>query len=257
MMRETITLTFGEAGENHAGMQMIGTMGDVGSGFNLDDLKEIKEKLKDNDLVTTQIINLNELTEEETEPAHVLVIRNGSTLFVDDRHEFYNDLHSFEWDNQYYDTRRAKVLNKQARYNVCFDDREQEPDYENKKGRIVKFDKIPRLQSMRNNLHKYFGRKAKNMICEGNMYYDIRKCGIGWHGDGERKKVIGLRLGQKMNLKYQWFHKSKPIGTIKEIILDNGDMYIMSEKATGYDWKSRNKVTLRHCAGALKYTKPK
>lgn len=37
--------------------------------------------------------------------------------------------------------------------------------------------------------------------------------------------------------------------------LHNGDMYIMSEKATGNDWKKRNTPTLRHSAGASKFRK--
>ena len=45
------------------------------------------------------------------------------------------------------------------------------------------------------------GKKGENLICEGNRYFDIKKCGIGWHGDSERKKVIGLRLGEKMMFK--------------------------------------------------------
>jgi hypothetical protein len=30
-------------------------------------------------------------------------------------------------------------------------------------------------------------------------------------------------------------------------------MYVMSEKATGNDWKKKNILTLRHAAGAEKY----
>ena len=36
--------------------------------------------------------------------------------------------------------------------------------------------------------------------------------------------------------------------------IEHGDMYIMSEKATGFDWKSKSKYTLRHAAGCQKYT---
>ena len=36
-------------------------------------------------------------------------------------------------------------------------------------------------------------------------------------------------------------------------ILHSGDMYAMSQKATGFDWKLRNKLTLRHAAGSYKY----
>ena len=39
------------------------------------------------------------------------------------------------------------------------------------------------------------------------------------------------------------------------IDLNDGDMYIMSEKAVGYDWMCRSKYTLRHSAGSDKFTK--
>jgi hypothetical protein len=44
------------------------------------------------------------------------------------------------------------------------------------------------------------------------MYYDVSKCGIGFHGDAERIKVIAIRLGESMPLHYQWFQNSKPVG---------------------------------------------
>ena len=40
---------------------------------------------------------------------------------------------------------------------------------------------------------------------EGNYYYDIKKCGIGFHGDAERRKVVGIRLGDSIPLHFQWF----------------------------------------------------
>ena len=49
-MTETITLTFGDAGENHVGMEMIGDKGIIGSGFNLEDLTNIKLKIEENEL---------------------------------------------------------------------------------------------------------------------------------------------------------------------------------------------------------------
>ena len=59
-----------------------------------------------------------------------------------------------------------------------------------------------------------------------------------------------------MNLCFHWFFKYKPIGEKKTINLNNGDMYIMSEKAVFYDWKKNNIFTLRHSAGIIdsKYT---
>ena len=98
------------------------------------------------------------------------------------------------------------------------------------------------------------GDKAKELACEGNYYYDVSKCGIGFHGDGERKRVVGLRLGASIPLHYQWFQKSVPIGQRYIVELEHGDLYIMSEKAVGTDWLFRSKLTLRHAAGSKTYT---
>jgi hypothetical protein len=57
-----------------------------------------------------------------------------------------------------------------------------------------------------------------------------------------------------MNLQYQWFQQGKPIGERIEVILNNSDIYFMSDKAVGNDWKKRIIPTLRHAAGAKKYT---
>ena len=76
-----------------------------------------------------------------------------------------------------------------------------------------------------------------------------KKCGIGFHGDSERKKVIACSLGASRPIHWQWYERSKPIGERIKFTLHNGDMYIMSEKTTGFDWKKRIIATLRHAAG--------
>ena len=79
-------------------------------------------------------------------------------------------------------------------------------------------------------------------------------CGIGYHGDSERRKVIAIRIGGSMPIHYQWFIKSRPIGGNVVIPLYDGDLYIMSEKAVGFDWKSNARYTLRHAAGPANFT---
>jgi hypothetical protein len=86
------------------------------------------------------------------------------------------------------------------------------------------------------------------------MYYDVSKCGIGFHGDAERRKVIAIRLGESMPLHYQWFQNSKPVGQRIELQINNGDLYIMSDKAVGFDWLKKKQLTLRHAAGCKIYT---
>lgn len=257
-MNETITLTFGDAGENHIGMEIIGEKGNIGSGFNKLELKNIRKEFKKLNY-ETKLYNLNKLVNENTSCASLLVIKDGLKYFlgkskIDD---MFKELTSFEWDKKYYDTRRKKVLNKRARENVCFGEFNQNPDYINKKGTIIAYDDLPLLKKVKNKLPLIIGEKGNKLICEGNRYFDISKCGIGWHGDGERKKVIAFRLGVTLPLKFQWFHQNKPIGDVLDIKVENGDMYIMSEHATGNNWKKSSLYSLRHCAGSEKYTKPK
>ena len=38
-----------------------------------------------------------------------------------------------------------------------------------------------------------------------------------------------------------------------ELNLNHGDIYIMSEKAVGYDWKMSSIYTLRHAAGSKSF----
>ena len=73
--------------------------------------------------------------------------------------------------------------------------------------------------------------------------------------DSERKMVACVRLGASTPLHYQWFVQGAPVGDRVELLLNHGDFYIMSEKATGFDWKKRIIPTLRHAAGAAKFLK--
>jgi len=147
---------------------------------------------------------------------------------------------------------RGKVVNKHARWNLCFADEDQEPEYENGKGRIVSWKHIPRVQKIRETISEWTEDVLLNG--EANYYYDISKCGIGYHGDGERKKVFAVRIGESMPLYFQWFQRSLPVGNPIIIELHSGDMYMMSEKAVGFDWLKKVKPTLRHSTGCTKFT---
>ena len=256
-MTETISLTFSDQGENHPGMELVGSMVPKGQGFNHHNLIQIKDKF-DSHNYKTELHYLNELYKNENinkiiPKAHVLVIRQGLQYFLDNQgktqEDMLEEMTSFTWDNKYFDTRRQKVLNKHARANVCFGSVAQEPDYPNKKGTIVSYATVPILNSIKNDLFKMLGEKGENLVCEGNRYFDLKKCGIGWHGDKERRKVVAFRIGEEMNLNYRWFHQYKSFGKTLELNLQGGDMYIMSEKAVGTDWNLGSKYTLRHAAG--------
>lgn len=237
------TLTFGDQAENHVGMQKLGKLAE--HGFSIDDLEWMNQQM--GNLGT--IYNLNLLLPEgvEADPAYLLVIPNGVNILAN-ADQMFEEQQGLDYDKKKF--MYGGVKNSVARHNICFGYQDQEPDYENKKGRIVSFESLPALNSFRQALADKFGTLVDDLYVEGNHYYDPSKCGIGFHGDAERRKVIGVRLGQSVPLHYQWHHRSKPIGDRGGLMLGHGDMYVMSEKAVGKDWKSHSLITLRHAAGA-------
>ena len=96
-------------------------------------------------------------------------------------------------------------MNKHARHNLCFAIEGQKAKFEEGLGTIVAYKDVPLLSKIRDLLPDFVGEKAIELACEGNYYFDISKCGIGFHGDAERRRVIGLRLGASIPLHYQWF----------------------------------------------------
>ena len=242
-----ICITAGEQSENHVGMQINGK-GLSSKGFSIEEIIRFKQVL-DEKGIESEFYRLDEKIEGADEAA-LLIIRNGVNKIAGiSSSDMKKEQMDFDWDKKYWDVRRQKVLNKHARYNVCYGKESQNPDYENKKGTIISYDNVPLLSKWRESLGIIFGEEASNLEVEGNLYYNIKKCGIGFHGDSERKKVIACSLGESRPIHWQWYFKSQPIGERIKFTINNGDMYIMSEKTSGYDWKKRNLKTLRHAAG--------
>jgi alkylated DNA repair dioxygenase AlkB len=251
-MKSTVTLTFGDQAENHAGMQKIGQLAD--SGFDYNDLIQAKTKFEAIGCQCELVDLVDKYLSKKYNavPAYVLVIRNAiNKLIPEGADEMLKEQNGLVPDKKAF--MYGRVVNKNARYNLCFDEKEQKADYEKGKGTIIAFDKVPLLSQLREKLSEYLGDKAKELAIEGNYYYDIRYTGIGWHGDSERKKVIAVRLGATIPLQYHWFKESQPIGKSIRLTLNHGDIYVMSEKATGFDWKQKLVPTLRHAAGAKKF----
>jgi hypothetical protein len=234
------------------------------------------------------VLNLNTLSGENTimglgteDQARVLLLRNWvqSTFEPTTVQDIYKELIADTWDAEYLDKNkyrtevvdgvetkvRGKRMNKRARTNLCYvAGREQEPDVWKGKGRIVNLKKktalnqaVDRLRSMIEEGLLSFDSKTKVEInvVEGNRYYNLKNTGIGFHGDTERVVVICISIGcDNYPMRWQWFKDGMPVGNPINITLNCGDVYIMSEKAVGADWKLRSIYTLRHAAGAKKYT---
>jgi len=254
-MTTVSTITFGDVAENHARMQKIGTIHK--NGYSVAFLHALQAKLQMQG-IRAEYVSLGGIWEgtafEEITQAGVVVIRKGvqHILGTEDTLALQQEHAALDVDKKA--LMRGRVVNKHARWNLCFDDVDQEPDYEAGKGRIVAYEHLPLTQRIRETISVW----TVDVLLKGeaNYYYDVSKCGIGYHGDAERRKVFGVRMGasEQMPLYYQWFHESKKVEDRIKIELGDGDMYVMSEKAVGFDWLKKTIPTLRHATGCDKYT---
>jgi hypothetical protein len=257
-----ITITYSESVENSVEMETIGDK--LPKGIEVEELVKAREAFE-KDGFECELFDLKKGLDDgqkkEADEAKILVIRNAvDGLLKSDnlsKEDMLEEQKSYEWDKNVFSRKHKRVVNKLARYNVCYANFSQEPDIINKKGRVVNFSDVKCIEIIKNKLGYYLGKKASNLLAEGNKYYDVKKCGIGYHGDTERSVVIAIRLGEEIPLHYQWYKNGKCVGENMKFEIKNGDMYVMSSKAVGVDWKTRKIHTLRHAAGCKKYTTPK
>ena len=260
-LNPTWSLTIGNGGENHTGMEFLGNLRKKGQGWDLARLLYAKDVLENIFDKQVDLYNLNkECLEGVTIPkaskpkdAYLMVVRG----FLTDRvhKNMIKELGSYKWDRKYWDTRRQKVLNKLARANVCYGKEGRAANYAEGKGTIMGFDQSPLVGNLLQVIEILM--KDEGLIVEGNQYDDVSKNGIGPHGDTERVCVACLRVGASMPMKFGMFWNCKVRGKPFETIINGGDLYFMSEEAVGAEWKSRSKWIWRHCAGAPKYLKMK
>lgn len=251
-------LTLGEQSEIHVGCPIIGD-GLAEEGFTVEELVKFSKEFKDSKLVLLH----KELpkNKQKGNEAAVLLIKGGVNTIMKD--EFYADKmmkeqDSIKYDKFYFDSRRKKKFNKIARHNTIFSSVSIEHNEDYSQSTVIGYNRVPYFAKLRARLPEVFGKKAEALNSEGNHYYD-KKCGISWHGDGERKKVICCSLGTPTMLKFYWRQpkESIPCSKIFEFYVEHGDIYIMSGKATGWDWLKRSKYRVVHAAGAEKYVKIK
>jgi hypothetical protein len=259
-IKKVYTITYGDVAENHARMQKIGEL--HAEGYSLETLEAVQKRLE-SEGVECELYELHEvlkdfwresgMEEQKVDEAYILVIRKGvqhilgtadTSTLMEENDALTMDKHALM---------KGRVVNKHARWNLCFADEDQEPDYEDGKGRIVAWRHIPLMQRIREKIAEWTMDKLLNG--EANYYYNVAECGIGYHGDGERKKVFAMRMGGPMALYYQWYQRSERVGPRMEFQLNDGDMYMMSAKAVGFDWLKKTILTLRHATGCEKFTK--
>lgn len=188
----TITLTFCDQGEALVDAVCTHTIGQLADdGFSVAELKTLYRSLP----VEAEYIDLAAGNPVEHPEAGILIIRGGCDWLLGDgsTDALYTALVQLDWDKKM--KSYGTVKNKNTRYNLCFSDFDQEPNYDIGYGRVIDFRHIPLLDQLRERLFELVGQKAWCLQCEGNYYHDVATCSIGLHGDGERRRVIGVRFG--------------------------------------------------------------
>jgi len=265
LFKKFTTVTLGDVGENHVDMEHVGTP--ATHGYSMEMMAFLKGRLEALGAVC-EPVNLNEglvgtQYEGQGDPAQVLVVRGGVNAILQNpcgADELEQEVDKDATiDSKIWSRKHKRVVNKNARWNNCFAPKSQKSDIVNKKGTVVGYDDVPLLKRMIDWFYDaetefYDKEEAVRMIGEGNYYYD-ESCGIGAHGDAERWKAIGIRLGLCAPLGYRWRLRGKGVGKKMVFKFEHGDMYIMSEKAVGRFWKRRASLQLVHAAGAENYMK--
>lgn len=246
-------ITFGEVAVLHIGGVEIGSQRK--SGFSVAELKKLAASFGPQ----AELVSLSDVLPKELRADHdaaTLVIRDGAAVFLNKESaadDLLQEQKAIQYDSKFWDPRRSRSLNKRARHNIVFGEKGIEASKDYKQYTVQAFDALPELSAFRRALAERLGEKDDGLCAEGNHYFDATS-GIGFHGDSERKTVICLSLGRSSTLRYCWrMPGSSENGPSVDIEVQHGDVYVMSEKATGFDWRCRSKVRVVHGAGAAKY----
>ena len=161
-------------------MQMIGTLAEAG--FTLADLEAASEVLRGLGC-TTEIIPLHHnlplpsgKTEHDTSlHAHILVARGAVGLMIQSSADaLYREQRALPVDKKA--KMRGRVVNKHARWNLCFGEASQEPDYEQGKGRVVAFGEVPLMQRLRACLPQVLGYASRAVqFCHSGGQFDFAR----------------------------------------------------------------------------------
>jgi hypothetical protein len=266
------SITFSKSTESHAGTTVHGTSATVG--YDKVDIDRAVAWAEENG-VKYESYALHDLT-GSTRKAHFLVLRDAlGTLMGDPVNGLTSVTTEFlqevvpRLDDRFVNFQR--VTQKKARQNaeigpVGYASELASCPLGSRPGKVlsgvvISYDILPNIKRIQQGLHRVLGAKAKDLLAEVNFYGQIRggtqkplkECGIGFHGDGERKDVVCVILGASKEIHFNAFSGTRPIGERLIVEVGSADIYIMDEAATGNSWVKDRRVPdpqhYRHAAG--------
>jgi len=256
---ESAVYTFSDYAEGHAGHEIElseSARKKENRAMNLKDLKRLTSWFESKGAKPV----IHYLKTKAGEPdAYVLVVPSSNSKAATEAFTELKSLGKGGIDTTFLNTRRKKVMNKLARYNINIGNRHQNPDIANGKNTLYSFTEMPcanRLRKCLDCLGDDLNLPIKGLLAEANLYYNDT-CGIRYHGDEERpdSPVIGVSFGATRYLDFRSFYRHAPFGPQHRIALNHGDMYFMSRHAVGLGWckDTYKRVIFRHRAGSLRF----
>jgi hypothetical protein len=248
-------VTFSDAVESDRSGLAVGEAGD---GFTLEDLEEIRAETG----LTSEMYRVQGGNQQgQTVTGYVLVLRS----VLPTKHQSICD-ELCNIPRKYVDTKMwsyGSCKNK-SRWNTNLTDNKVKGDMGNADPQSrhpseFPFAELPALSLVRRELTRWACRTGitglMNMIAEVNYYgitpegkdKPLKPPGIGWHIDGERKKVAAMSVRRTRKFRLAAYDGVQPLGPVTEIKLYPGDMYILSSEASGTSYRG---LHIRHCASA-------
>ena len=180
-----VSLTFANRGENEKGMEIIG--GPPSKMVTMDMLKAAKMQWQG----ASELYDLSSMVDPELVEKHqgqgagILVLREfAQRLMGEDAPEHIEHELELQKKNGKIDSKalmRGQVKNKNARHNNVMAHFDQEPDHAAGKGTVVKIKDYPFINALTSHAAMWM-QQDNPLICEQNRYFDVKSCGIGWHG---------------------------------------------------------------------------
>jgi hypothetical protein len=198
---------------------------------------------------SSYIVDLTENCPHPCEEACVMVVRPSSKATAD---ACLREIEAVKFDT--FTSARGKVLNAHTRHLAFLGEEARSPDASTGEHTVLGWSQSPATDRARQELVGLLGALPYVRSGCALKYPDILKCGIGWHGDGERRQTIIYRVGDssfERPLCFQWYLQGEAVGPVVTVHLQHGDYLVSSAKAVGTDWKVRKVPTLRHATGFL------
>lgn len=113
-----------------------------------------------------------------------------------------------------------------------------------------KFKEFDASKKMSSELMKFTKNKISSLFGISELNYKLENCiKSSYKGTLNKKIIIGLYIGESLFFYFSWFKDDKPIGKTCRFKLNHGDIYILTDKSLGCDFRKKNIPILKHCIG--------